>query len=274
MKISKFLLVSTLVLALFVAQVGVVFAAPALEEALITGTVTALACDTDSTSGVTTFLVTVEGADGTSQTVRIDQGTALGLGLITVDGSGIPDCSEAALSTAIGMEVEIDPATVIPDEEEAQHPVASALALFFADVTDYETIMAAHEEGFGFGVIAQALWLTTKLEGDADTLMLILLAKKSGDYSAFVLEDGSTPQNWGQFRKAVLSGDKKDGLGVVMSGRGEGQGQGNPGQGNGGGNGQGNGNGHGNNGNPGQGQGHGQGNGGGNGQGNGNGNDQ
>ncbi len=76
-----------------------------------------------------------------------------------------------------------------------------------------------HEEGYGFGVIAQALWLTQKMEGDADVLTAILEAKKTGDYSAFTLEDGTVPTSWGQLKKAIMAGDKKNNLGVVMSGK-------------------------------------------------------
>ena len=39
----------------------------------------------------------------------------------------------------------------------------------------------------------------------------ILDAKETGDYSAFILDDSTTPKNWGQLRKAILdSSDKKD----------------------------------------------------------------
>lgn len=239
---SKILLAFALTFVILATQIGTVFAAPSLQEGFITGSVTGLTCETDAETRIVTFLVTVE-SEGTSQTVRIDQQTAENLGLITVDENDNPDCSEEALAAVIGVEVSIDPATVIQDEEEeetAQHPVGAALASFFGDLTDYEAIMAAHENGAGFGVIAQALWLTKKMEGDAETFAAILLAKETGDYSTFMLEDGSTPANWGQFRKAVLNGAKKNNLGVVMSNKGD-EGN-NNGQGGGNGNGQGNGN--------------------------------
>jgi len=102
-----------------------------------------------------------------------------------------------------------------------QNPVGAALAEFFAELVgvDYETIMEYHEQGMGFGVIAQALWMASKLEGDSTVFTAILDAKKRGDYSAITLPDGSIPRNWGQFRKALLSGDKKSNLGAIMSGR-------------------------------------------------------
>jgi hypothetical protein len=52
------------------------------------------------------------------------------------------------------------------------------------------------------------------------TAGLILEAKTTGDYSAFVLPDGSTPTNWGQFKKAALGKDKKN-LGIIVSGHAE-----------------------------------------------------
>lgn len=103
--------------------------------------------------------------------------------------------------------------------EEANHPVAQALADFFCSAlgVDYDTIIGFHEgteetDGYGFGVIAQALWAANELGVDpAD----ILAAKTSGDYSAFTMPDGSTPTNWGQFRKALT----KHTLGEIMSGK-------------------------------------------------------
>jgi hypothetical protein len=86
---------------------------------------------------------------------------------------------------------------------------------------DYETVMDYHDDGVGFGVIAQALWITNALDGDSETFAAILEAKQNNDYSAITLPDGSTPQNWGQFRKAVMHDrDKsKENLGAIMSGR-------------------------------------------------------
>lgn len=214
---SKTRLILTLFIGivLLAAQAGPALAAPARQEGSIAGTVTGATCDTDE-AGMTTFLLTVQAADGTSQTVRISQETAVTLGIIAPDTA----CSEEALAGALGLEVSIDPALVIPNEEEEQgmqHPVAYVLSLFFEDFTDYETIMSAHEDGTGFGVIAHALWMTTQMEGDSAVFLAILEAKETGDYSAFTLEDGSVPQNWGQFKKALK--EKKANLGAVMSNR-------------------------------------------------------
>lgn len=213
-----------LILALFIgiamlaAQAGPALAAPARQEGFLAGTVSAATCETDA-AGVTTILLTLQATDGTTQTVRVSQETAVALGILAPDTA----CSEEALTGAVGLEVSIDSSLVIPDEEEEagmKHPVAYALSLFFDDITDYDTIMAAHEDGTGFGVIAQALWMTTQVEGDSDVFAAILEAKETGDYSAFALEDGTVPQNWGQFKQALK--EKKANLGAVMSSMGDG----------------------------------------------------
>lgn len=205
-------------IALLAAQAGPVLAAPARQAESIAGTVSAATCKTDD-AGTTTILLTIQAADGTPQTVRISLETAVTLGILAPD----TPCTDEALAGAIGMEVSLDPSLVIPDEEEEQgmkHPVAYALSLFFEDITDYDTIMSAHEDGTGFGVIAQALWMTAQMEGNSDAFLAILEAKETGDYSAFTLEDGTVPQNWGQFKKALK--EKKANLGTVMSSMGNG----------------------------------------------------
>lgn len=221
----KFLTILSTALILVIAQVGAVLAAPALQDEAITGTITALECGLDTENP--TVLVTLD-VEGGSQTLEIDLATAVALGIIAPD----TECTPEALAGAIGTEVSIDPATVIPEEEGPQHPVGAALSEFFSDIVDYDTIMAAHEDGNGFGVLAQALWLTTNMEGDSDTFLAIVQAKKEKDFSAFALEDGTILTNWGQFKKAALNGHKNGNLGVVMSGKdkdktnnGNGQGQ-------------------------------------------------
>lgn len=216
----KLLISISLALILMLGISGTVLAAPAAQETTpIEGTVLSVTPETDPTTGETTVLVEVLLADGvTTQTVRITDDDASALGLVTID----PTTGEVTIAdTAVGSPVSIDPAQVISDEgegEEAQHPVGTILADFFG--ADYGAIMDAHDDGFGFGVIAQALWMADKLEGEAD-FTAILEAKESGDYTGFTFEDGTTPENWGQFRKAVLQDDKKANLGQVMSGHAE-----------------------------------------------------
>jgi len=227
MKISKYIFTLFLGVAMLTAQVGTVLAAPASQEDSVTGKVTALECGTDS-EGNTIILVTFEDAEGVSQTAGVDLETANSYGLVTLDEGGMPDCDPSAFTAILdsapeeGLTVEIPVGDILPVEEEGmKHPVGYALSLFFDDVSDYDAIMEAHDNGTGFGVIAQALWLTNKMEGDSETFLAIVEAKQTGNFEAFALEDGSTPQNWGQFKKAILEGDKKGNLGVVMSGKGQ-----------------------------------------------------
>jgi hypothetical protein len=219
MKIPRILVAILLVLSLLVLQFGSVFAAPTAQGSLITGTVQNVKVETDSTTGVTTVVVTILDSTGALQTLRISVETAVSLGLVTIDSiTGLPIVNPGS----IGSQITIDPTTILTDTITVQqHPVGSALAEFFGELVgvDYETIMEYHEEGVGFGVIAQALWMTKKLEGDSTVFAAIVDAKKSGDYSSITLSDGTTPKNWGQFRKALLSGDKLANLGAIMSGR-------------------------------------------------------
>ena len=209
MKNIKFFVGCTLVFAVLVTQVSAVLAAPAV----IVGTVQSVTLDTNTNTAVTTVLITVMD-NGKSQTVRITLESAIALGIIMLGADGNPVINELIL----GQPVEIDPEIVIAKEQINEHPVGSALATFFSDIMDldYETIMTAHENGTGFGVIAQALWLTRKLDGDADMFTAIIDAKKNKDFSAFVLEDGTIPQNWGQFKKVVMDG-KKGKPGIAMA---------------------------------------------------------
>jgi hypothetical protein len=212
---TKLLASLLLVLAVLFGQVGHVAAAPQAQETTpITGTIQSITTETDA-NGVTTVLVTLLDDQGATQTVRLSVETAVTLGLVTLD----PATQEPVVDpTQVGQTVEIDPTTVIPEEEEAVHPIAALLASFFGE--DPSVVNGYHEDGFGFGVIAQAMWIAEGLNGDASTAGLILEAKESGDYSAFVLPDGSTPTNWGQFKKAAMGKDKKN-LGIIVSGHAE-----------------------------------------------------
>ena len=206
-----------LIAAVLFAQVGVAAAAPSAQDTPpIAGTISSIALETD-TNGMTTVLVTLVDANGVEQTVRLSVDTAISLGLVTSDATtGLPVVDD----TKVGQPVEIDPTTVIPDapvEEEPVHPISALLASFFG--VDGSEIDGYHDDGFGFGVIAQALWMSKNINGDATLAGQILEAKKTGDYSAFTLSDGSTPTNWGQFKKAVS--DKKNNLGGIVSGKAE-----------------------------------------------------
>lgn len=208
MKSTKFLVSFILVMAILAGRVTDVFAA----SVLIKGAVQSITLETNVDTAVTTVLITLLD-NGAAQTVRVNIDSAIALGLVGLGADGNAVINEAIL----GQQVEIDSSTVI-EEQLHQHPVGDALATFFSDIVDldYETIMAVHDEGTGFGVIAQALWLTKKMNGNAELFLAIIDAKKTKDFSAFVLDDGTSPENWEQFKIAVMEG-KKGKLGVVMS---------------------------------------------------------
>lgn len=277
MKKAK-LIITSLILALvmLLAQVLTVFAAPNSAHS-ITGRVIYVEVIPDESTGITTVLITLED----EQTVRVSVETAEKLKLIYNDGEGY------VIVNPLPGQIEIKAKDVITDEP--QHPVGSALATFFSDIDGltYDVIMEAHEQN-GFGVIAQALWMTRKLSEENSELMLgddtwtendiflaILDVKNGGNYSAFFPDDEEAPTNWGQFKKAVLAGDKKANLGAVRSHHSDtagGNDQTNNGNGNNDNNGNNNNNGRGNGNNNSDGDSNGHGNGNGNGNNNGNGN--
>ena len=160
------------------------------------------------------------------QSVRISLATATTLNLITLDVNNKPVVNTAA----IGSSITIDPAAIVPEPsttQKKQHPVGSALSNFFFNLTgvNYDMIMNSHNNGFGFGVIAQALWMTSKLGGDTSLFTQILDAKRSGDYSQIALPDGSIPQNWGQLKKALIKGSENGVNGAKPNGNNNDQGK-------------------------------------------------
>lgn len=218
---SRKIITFTLLAALVFVQVGTVLAAPALQDGSITGTVTALACGTDS-EGNTIILVTLEDAEGASQTVSIDLVTADNLGLVTIGENDLPDCSAEAFTAILDAAAEEGLVVTIDLEDESAHPISVVLAAFF-DV-DASVIDGYHEGGFGFGVIAQSLWMSQNMSGDASLTADILEAKQDKDFESFfenhpeyLAEDEAVPTNWGQFKKSVS--DKKNNLGSVISGQ-------------------------------------------------------
>ncbi len=224
----KFKLFLSLILGLAVvfSQAGIVSAAPPAQDiTYLTGTVQSVVIETDPISSVQTVLVTLL-VNGEVQTVRISIETAKTLTLV-YDDAGVLVVDESWY----GWDVDIDLKTIISDEpvppvppvEEDEHPVGGKIAEFFSELfdVDYELVMSSRADGFGFGVITQALWITEKLGGDATLFQTILEAKKSGDYSLVALPDGTVSQNWGQFKKTVLKGEDDKNLGDIMSGGGD-----------------------------------------------------
>ncbi|HSL43551.1 MAG TPA: hypothetical protein VK897_08970 [Anaerolineales bacterium] len=213
---AKFLISLALVVSILMVQVGGVFAAPATgDTVLITGRIHRITLDTNPNTGITTVIVELTGQGEGKHVVRLSQEVAIDLKLVALDVDGL-----VINDSALGGLVEIDPALIIPDQEQERHPVGNALAIFFSDIAglDYETIMDAHSKGCGFGVITQALWLTSEIpEGSLADFEMLILARETGDYSAFKLEDGTAIKNWGQLRKAILEGKEVANLGSVMS---------------------------------------------------------
>lgn len=239
-----------LVVTVLFAQVGMVLAAPAAQESTtttISGNITNIETQQDA-NGNTIVVVTVEGY----QPITLTEQEAADAGLYDMN------TKQLLVQNGDAVSLTVDSSKVVPDttSEEPVNPVAALLAAFFG--TDASVVNQYHEDGYGFGVIAQAMWISKNVNGDAALAGLILEAKKSGNYSDIMLSDGtpltlpdgSVPTNWGQFKKALL--EKKNNLGVIVSGHAQ------PddgtttdlntlqGPGNGKGNGKGNGNGHGN----------------------------
>jgi hypothetical protein len=209
-----------LVLAVLFAQVGNVAAAPQAQDGTtttITGTIQTITVDPDTNTVVITVLLEDQ---VTTQTVSLDPLNSAYSALFN------PDTHELIAQVGDSVTWQVNSADIVPDEgptEESFHPIAWLLAEFFGE--DPSVIEGYHEDGFGFGVIAQSLWISQNVGGDASLTAQILEAKQSGDYSNILLSDGTpltlpdgtVPTNWGQFKKALL--DKKNNLGVVVSGQ-------------------------------------------------------
>lgn len=210
-----------LAISILIVHVGGASAAPALQDSpVISGKVHRITLDTDSNTGLAIVIVELVGRGQGKQLVRISQETALALGLLGLDSDGKPVINELML----GMTIAIEQVEVLPSPEEKRHPIGDALATFFFEGlgTDnkavYDAIMKAHTDGVGFGLIAQALWLTDALPGSSlEDFDAILMAKETNVYTAFLLADGTTPKNWAQLRDAILGGEKIKKLGPVMN---------------------------------------------------------
>jgi len=221
---TKFLASVLLALAVLFAQAGSAMAAPQAQDVTpITGTIQSITTETNY--GVTTVVVTLlEG-----QTVRLSLDNAISLGLVTLDpATQLPVVDP----TKVGTPVSIDPATVAPEpvEEGDVHPISWLIGQFF-DVDPGLVDQYHGEDGFGFGVIAHAMWIAKDLNGgtaDAALAGEILVAKQDKDFETFFANhpeyaevlDGETPTNWGQFKKALKAlneNNDKHNLGVIVS---------------------------------------------------------
>jgi len=241
------LLISFLVAIMLVAlQVGAAAAAPTAQDPTpVVGTVAGVTVLPDGTVDVDVLL-----SDGTThQTVNLTAAQAEAAGLVTVDpvtgdvtvndgvvglpfdSSTLPeedacapsDTGETAGETTGGATTTGSETTGEDTGEGTTHPVGDALSQFFCGTlgTSYSDIMDFHDEGYGFGVIAQALWAANQLGMDPHDVLLA----KSGDLDYADLFPAGTenvPTNWGQFRKFVfaeVTDDYKHNLGEIMSGK-------------------------------------------------------
>jgi hypothetical protein len=218
---TKFLATILIVLTVLFGQVGGVLAAPATQDVTPP---TIQSVTTETVAGVTTVIVTVVDGTGATQTYPLSLEAAAALGLVSVDSTtNVVTVDE----TKFGQVVTVENGTITgvvaneqPDEEPF-NPVAGLIASFFG--VDNATINGYHEDGFGFGLIAQALWMSKNLTedgaGDPEIAGCILDAKQNGTYSeCFNFGDEDVPTNWGQFKKQVLDNKEKHNLGVIVSG--------------------------------------------------------
>jgi hypothetical protein len=111
-----------------------VFAAPTAQGSLITGTVQNVKVETDSTTGVTTVVVTI-----LTQRVLykpcVSAWRLLYQLLVTDSITGLP-----INPGSIGSQITIDPTTILTDTITVQqHPVGSALAEFFGELVGWIT---------------------------------------------------------------------------------------------------------------------------------------
>lgn len=232
---TKFFTSLLLAMAVLFAQVGLVAAAPPTQDTT-PPTITEITTETDE-NGVTTVLVTLEAEGEAPQTVRISLEYALELGLID------ETTQEPVLPENVPADTTVDPARVIevvPGEELTEadvHPISWILAnFFFKDDPEMASVIDSFHTGdneadqvFGFGVIAQALWMAKDSEGNTDIELAgdILQVKRDKDYEAFFEAHpelgeqfgDETPSNWGQFKKVLK--EKKNNLGVIVSGQAE-----------------------------------------------------
>lgn len=243
---TKTLLGVVVALAVAFSQFSLAVAAPQLDP--LVGTIDSISEGTNI-NGDPIVIVTYTDTEAVPQqhVVELSVADAVALGLVTQDPATGDITIVATAGTPVDLTsvaAEVDPCApggageaVAPegtaptlaegedsgDEEgDSGHPVGSALCDFFGGALGltYDQIMGWHEDGFGFGVIAQALWMAEMTGMDPEDI----LAVKGGDmdYSELGLPEGV--DNWGRLRSYVFGkGAEKTvhNLGEIMSGRAE-----------------------------------------------------
>ena len=210
---------SLLVFMMIVLPVTSVGASAPGQTTTIDGTVQSCITGIDKASGDTIVICDINLAGGDTKTVRLSMDDAVAMGLATLNEDGT-----VTIIATLGQSFSIDETLVLTDPcvmpEGASQPISKLLANYFCGDLGigYDDLQSLHEEGFGFGEIAQACFMALKLDGTGQLCADILYAKKSGDYSGLNLPDDVTVSNWGQLRKAILDHEKKDSnLGSVVS---------------------------------------------------------
>jgi hypothetical protein len=213
-------LVLLVALALAVGQISFAQAAPLQQTSVVD--VTSVTPITDPDLNVTGYIV--QYTDGTGDhTVVLTVDEAIAWGLVDSSGNLLVTLPYVGLVIPVASP---DPCT----SSGTGQPVGEALTGVFcgSQGVSYDTIMGWQTSGYGFGVIAQALFMAQTLGGDPTLAAAILAAKTSGDYSglaawltAIGVEDPSTVTNWGQLKKALMAYEVANmtNLGAVMSGR-------------------------------------------------------
>lgn len=228
---SKTKLLTTLLLAMVVlfAQVGTAAAAPQAQDiTTIKGIIHSITVDVDTDGNPIVLVELADDLGNVTQTIQFTLEEATYLGLVKVD----PDTSEVVPNNYL-LETDgnfvPDLASIVEEPvDESNHPISVILAAFFGG--EASAIDEYHEDGYGFGVIAQALWISRGISDsedgtvDPEVVSLVLQAKTDKDFDAFfeahpelLAEGESAPTNWGQFKK--LLSEKKDNLGSVVSGK-------------------------------------------------------
>ncbi len=215
----KKILISVIVAFTFFALPLVYVAAESPVFDPINGTIQTITPLSDPDTGEIVVRVGLRTEDGVvSLTYTLEN--AVALGLVTASGDTPPVVT--VVETMLDQPLIVDPELVQQMGELVTQPVALLLGDFLSGTVglDGAALMAFHDQGVGFGVLAQAGFMTIALDGDSTIFSSIMEAKKSGDYSAITLPDGATAKNWGQLRKQVFADEKNlKNLGAVVSGR-------------------------------------------------------
>ena len=172
---------------------------------ITTGTINILTFATDPVTLVTSLTVNLTDATLVVMDISVDLETAIQLVLV------------APNATLISTAITVDPTLILSSGTFGN--IVTKLGNFFGSFgIDFATIQAYIDSGNGYGVVTQALWMTSLLGGNTATFDQIMAAKASGDFSSIVLPDGSSVKNWGSLRKAVITSGKYN-LGQIMSGK-------------------------------------------------------